>query len=84
MANWKRLAEEEKAAGYLPGNAWEMDFRASLESRRPELARELGADLEAYCQVQTANAMNLAEKLEDQGTPPMVARELAMQQLMGG
>ncbi len=81
---WKRWAAEAVKSGYQVGNLWEREFRRHLERHRPDLAKELGKELEAYCQVMTARAMASAEKLEDQGTPPQMARELARQELLGG
>lgn len=80
--NWQNQANEAIKNGYQPGNSWETLLRNSLMADRPELAKEMGNDLEAYLQVMTNNAMEFEETLLDQGTPPELARELTMQQLL--
>lgn len=82
MSYWKQRAEEAKQAGYQPGNAWEKQLAKHLQDLFPEKFKELKGDLEAYLQVMTASAMQRAADLEDQGTSPEVARELAMQELL--
>src|SRR5262245_8803445 len=84
MPTWKERAERARQEGYLPGNGWERMLERSLRRTRPNLVAELeqSQSLPEYLQVMTHNAMNLAERLEDQGAPPEVAREMAMQQLL--
>ena len=82
MKTWRQKADEAVNQGYMPGNAWERELGRHLESLFPQLVKELGKDLEAYCQVQTWEAMELADRLENQGTPPDVARDLAREQLL--
>lgn len=81
MSQWQRMAAEAIENGYQPGNSWERSLKRHLERLFPELVKELGSDLESYLQVQTHDAMDLATRLEDEGTPPQMARELAMQRL---
>jgi hypothetical protein len=83
VKSWPERAAEARAAGDLPGNGWELMPRRSLERTRPELLADLAPEVKAYLEVRTASAMDLAERLEDQGTSPEVARELAMAQLLG-
>src|SRR5262245_37988625 len=81
LPTWKARAERARQEGYLAGNSWERMLERSLRRTRPSLVAELeqSHELPEYLQVMTHRAMSLAESLEDQGTPPEVARELAMQ-----
>ena len=82
--DWKALAAEALKQGYLKNNPWERMLRRHLLRLFPELVEELQQErsLEAYLQAQTYDAMCYAERLEDQGTPPEVARELALERLL--
>lgn len=80
MATWQELAAA--LVDYHPGNQWERMLERHLRQFFPELVSELASNLPAYLSVQTASAMDLAERLEDQGTPPDAARELALSQLL--
>ena len=84
LPGWKERAAQAKAEGYLAGNAWERELARALLAANPRLAAELQAqgDWEAYLQVRAASAMALAETLEEQGTPPATARELAKAELL--
>lgn len=79
MATWTQLAAQIPD-GYLPGNSWERMLQKNLD---PVLVKELGTELQAYLQVQTNNAMELAERMEEQGTPPELARSTALASLLG-
>jgi hypothetical protein len=82
VTNWKKRAKELEKEGFVPGNPWEQLFLASLKRARPELAKELGADLPHYARVQGALAQKRYEALTEQGTPPETARELALADLL--
>lgn len=81
-SDWKARAAQAKKEGYLPGNPWEKMLQRHLERLFPLLVKELGPDLKPYCQTMTSEAMDLADKLENQGTDPETARELAMDRLL--
>ena len=82
MTDWKAKAAALK--DYPAGNPWEQMLRRALLRANPRLVGELAAtkDLEPYLRVMTAGAMDYADQLEKQGTPPDVARELAMEYLL--
>jgi hypothetical protein len=82
-SDWKRWAAEAIEEGYLPGNRWEAWRMKYLRENQPELVKELEADgdLKEMVQVQTWRAMKLQESLEDEGTPPETAQELALANL---
>ncbi len=83
MGYWTNLANQARASDhYYPGNQWERMFRRHIETSFPTLAKSLGSELEAYCQVQTNDAMNLSITLHHQGTPADQADELALHGLM--
>jgi hypothetical protein len=82
MRTWKEQAAEAVKAGYMPKNHWERMLERHLRRLFPQLVQELGDDLEAYLVVMTYDAMNLANRLEDEGTDPHTARELALEQLL--
>lgn len=79
----KEMAAAAVKAGYQPGNSWEHLLLRSLKRSQPELVRELGPNLQYHLQVEVHDAMELASRLEGQGTDPHTAKELAMHQLLG-
>ncbi len=81
MVNWKQLAEEAMAEGFLPGRTKHLldDY---LQKNKPELVKELGADYQDYLTVRAVRALKMQETLEDQGTEPETARELAQAELL--
>lgn len=83
--NWAQQAQAilAKGEGYQKGNQWEGMLRRSLQRTNPQLVKELGNDLDNYLIVRTWGAMDLANRLEDQGTPPETARSLAINELLG-
>jgi hypothetical protein len=82
---WQESAEKARDEGYTPGGAWENLLRKSLQRSRPALVEELGDDLENYIQTQTARALEMyVTMVSDQGMNAEVARELAMDELLGG
>lgn len=81
--DWKQRAKEVIAAGYVPGGEWENLLRNSMKRARRKLVKELGDEFEAYLQVQTARALDQYRMMTEQGTPPDIARELALSELLG-
>jgi hypothetical protein len=83
VSNWKALAEQAKANGYLPGNQLEHSLKRHLTNVLPQLVAELEKtnDLQAYLEVKVSEAFDRMEKMEDQGTDPQTARELALADL---
>ena len=77
---WTERAEAARQAGYIAGE-WEHLLRCSLQRARPELVEELAEDLDAYIVVQVDRVQRLYASLTAEGTPPDVARELAMSEL---
>src|ERR1700731_3677544 len=82
MRTWKERANEAIKEGYVVRNQWERMLEKHLKKFFPDLVRELANDLPAYLIVQTYNAMSMANRLEDEGTDPHTARELAMADLL--
>lgn len=82
MSAWTERANALR--DYRPGNQWETLLRRAVARDRPQLAKELGAELEPYLRVRTADALTQYEQLVDQGTPPDTAREIALAELLGG
>jgi hypothetical protein len=81
---WKSRAEEALRSGYPEGNEWQRALHRHLLRTNPNLVAELQASREfhAYLVVRTNDAMNRAHQLEEQGTPPATARELALDELL--
>ena len=84
LKTWGQRARQAVQEGYRPGNPWEKSLQRHLEQNFLDQVRELrrSGELKAYLQVMTWAAMQLAESLEERGTPPDVARELALDQLL--
>lgn len=82
MKNWKQMAAEVIEKGYMPNNHWEAMLKRHLTRCFPDLVKDLGNDLEPYCQVMTWNAEEFEEMLLDSGTDPHLAREQTMEHLL--
>lgn len=82
--SWKSLAAEAEAAGYAPGNPWEALLLRHLTRTDPAKVAELTAagDLTPYLRAAAAAAVKAEDLMLAQGTPPDVARELTMAQLL--
>ena len=82
--NWKEAAAKAIQAGYQPGNQWERQLSSHLRRLFPQLVVELRKEgnYKAYLVVQTQNALNLLEHLENRGLNQQSARELALDQLL--
>jgi hypothetical protein len=75
------MAEALKA-GYQKTDEWEGLLARSLHRCNPSLEAELGADLKAYLVTRTHWARELEKLLVSQGTDPLMARELALDELL--
>jgi hypothetical protein len=82
MSTWEAKANEAIKEGYVVRNQWERMLEKHLKKFFPDLVRELANDLPAYLIVQTYDAMSMANRLEDEGTDPHTARELALADLL--
>ena len=82
MSVWKEAAERARQAGYHPGNPWERMLRKHLLLHFPNLAHELGPELNDYLQAEVHRVMTMEDQLLDGGTDPQAARELAMAELL--
>jgi len=83
MLQWKDWAAQEIVDGYS-GSPWQAMLDRHLRSLFPELVKELEAtgDYQSYLIVKTANAVNGYVEMIQQGTPPMMAKELTMAELL--
>ena len=82
--DWKSRAEAALAAGYVRRTHGAM-FHVHLLRNYPDLVREFQVKrrcLAHYIIVRTNNAMNRADQLEREGTPPETAKELALAELL--
>jgi hypothetical protein len=84
MSFWKTRAEELIRRGYQPGNQWEKELGRSLKAGRPEFVAELGGELNHYLQVMSSQAMEMFNRMVQQGTPPDVAKEVVREEFLTG
>jgi hypothetical protein len=80
---WKEAADRARRLGYVVGT-WQALLERSLERSRPEVLAQLKQDghLADFLMAEAASALDLQSKLEEDGTPPETARELALDQLL--
>jgi hypothetical protein len=81
---WKEWAKEALANGAKPGRPWERLLDRTLRRNRPELVKQLEdqGDYQSYLLVRTDRAIEMFLKLEEEGTDPHTARELALNDLL--
>jgi hypothetical protein len=84
MNDWKRWAKDLMDKGHQRNVQWEIMLKNHLRRCFPDLLAELQAEriVAPYLIVKTASAMELANRLMDQGTPPDTARSLALEELL--
>jgi hypothetical protein len=82
MRTWAERAAEAKEEGYDSGGRLEFVLERHLKANFPEKVVELGGDLKSYLETMVWDAMMLWERLEDEGTPLQMAKELAMEHLL--
>jgi hypothetical protein len=79
---WKQRAEQARELGYPRGNGMELEYETWLKVNRPDLVKELGADLKWFIETKVSEAFDMAERLESQGTPPDISMEMARADLL--
>jgi len=80
--NWQTRSDELVKLGFPRGRPWESQLKTHLEGNFPQLVKELGKSLPAYLHTRASEASEMYETLTEQGTPPEVARELALKDLL--
>ncbi len=83
MLTWRERAAKAIEDGYLPGNNWEDMLLKHLRANEPAKVKQLeeAGDLEAYVTTLVADAVEMNQRLRDDGTPPETAHELALEHL---